>query len=107
MQSYQYSFYDFFYTLLQRLPKRDTSVSKKQEGIMHKQYSKNDLDKILEKHGFTVLDYVYNNFRIIPHLFEFRRPSVYIRISEFLTRVCPRHFGFFAANYIAKYQLNS
>lgn len=111
MQSYRYNFYDFcskaVYTLYQRLFKRDTGVSKKQEDVLHKRYAKHDLDKILRNHGFTILDYVYNNFRLIPYPFDCRMPSAYIRTSEFLTRVCPRHFGFFAANYIAKYQLNS
>ncbi len=33
-------------------------------------------------------------------------PGAYIRASQFLTRICPRSFGFFAANYIAKYRLH-
>jgi len=111
MQSYRENFYDLHskatYTLYQRLFKKDAGVSKKQEDILHKRYSKNDLDKILGNHGFTILDYAYNNFRLIPYPIDCKIPSAYVRTSEFLTRVCPRHFGFFASNYIAKYQINS
>ena len=111
MQSYRHNFYDLYskavYTFYQRLFKKGAGALKKQKDVLHKRYSKNDLDKILENHGFTVLDYVYNNFRIIPYPFDIKIPSAYIRTSEFLTHVCPRHFGFFASNYIAKYRLNS
>jgi len=110
MQSYQYNFYDMtenIYIAIKSAFRKKNGPSENRSKILHRRYSKSVLDRLLEKYGFKKLDYIYNNFRLFPCVLEHRMPKAYIKTSEFLSRFLPRHFGFFAANYIAKYKLES
>jgi len=110
MQSFQYSFYDVSQSLSCGVKSvfRKRAVMQENIGlkVFHRRHSKNSLDTLLQNNDFMVLDYAYNNFRVIPYPFESFFPKTYIRISERLTLFFPKRFGYFAANYIGKYRRN-
>lgn len=108
LQSYQYSFFDFsiaFYKALHHMISRSSRPKKsKKRKIKHRHYSKVELDSLMASVGFRRLDFRFSNFRVIPHPVEKMMIRPYMLLSDFFARICPRHLGFFAANYIAKYQ---
>ncbi len=73
---------------------------------VNKQYSRVQMDALVQHFDFTIKDYTYNNFYSLPGVMRLRYPNLYIKLSEAITRVCPRFAGFLATNYVGKYQLN-
>lgn len=74
--------------------------------IEHKRYNKQQLDNLLIKNGFQLVDFAYSNFYLLP-ITPFHRffQKIHVHFSEYLARKNPRRFGVFAGNYIGKYCL--
>lgn len=85
-------------------------IYRKMKGIafvqfqFHQPYSKAQLDGLLAKYGFRIIDYRYNNFIVFPRSICKAIPGIYIRISEHIDKKNPK-FRRFAVNYIGKYTL--
>jgi len=74
--------------------------------IEHKQYTKDQLDNLLIKNGFQLVDFAYSNFYLLPATpFDIFFPKTHVLFSEYMARKNPKRFGFFAVNYIGKYRL--
>ena len=82
-------------------------ITGKREKIEHKQFNKKQLDNLLIKNGFQLVDFAYSNFNPLPVPFRTFFPKIHVKFSEYLARKNPKRFGFLALNYIAKYYLTT
>ena len=69
-------------------------------------YTKEELDQMMKRCGFSLKGYEYNNFVFIPRILLRFFPSFYIWISERVSQKNPHRFANFAVNYIGRYVLN-
>ena len=74
--------------------------------FVDRKYSKGQLDRLLESHGFKARDYRFNNFHVFPGSIRGKFPGAYIGASERMYRTMPDVWRFLAANYIGKYVLD-
>jgi len=74
--------------------------------IMHKKYTKEQLDVLLAKNGFQLIDFAFSNFCLFPTtpLDSFFKKA-HVRFSEYIARKDSKRFGSLAVNYIGKYRL--
>ncbi len=77
----------------------------KDEKVKHNQYCKKDLDNLMARNGFQLVDFAFSNFHILPEPFSKFFPGIHAYFSESLAQKNPKGFSFFAANYIGKYRL--
>ena len=80
-------------------------ISGKNNKIEHKQYTKKQLDNLLIKNGFQIVDFSYSNFHLLPSPFYRFFPKMHGCFSEYIARNNPKKLSFFAVNYIGKYRL--
>lgn len=81
-------------------------MKRKGNKIMHKKYTKGQLDDLLLKNGFQPIDFAYSNFHLLPSTpLNMFFQKIHIYFSEQLAKRGCKKFGFFAVNYIGKYQL--
>jgi ubiquinone/menaquinone biosynthesis C-methylase UbiE len=74
--------------------------------LTHKQYNKQQLDNLFSKNNFKLVDFAYSNFQIIPKTpFERLFHKINTSFSEKLANKSVKKYGFWAVNYIGKYQL--
>ncbi|MBI2857828.1 MAG: class I SAM-dependent methyltransferase [Chloroflexi bacterium] len=75
--------------------------------VGHKKYTKRQLDELMGKHGFKLLDFAYSNFNFLPvtPIIDRVLERIRVRFSESLVKKGTKKFGFLADNYIGKYQL--
>ena len=80
--------------------------SKRKLFLIDRPYKKNELDTMLAKHGFDIIDYRYDNFFLLPRFISKIFPNIYIQLSESINKKS-KIFNFFAVNYVAKYRHNN
>ena len=73
--------------------------------VVHRPFTAGQLDRLVAEFGFERQDYAYNNFYALPQFLRLRFPSLYIRLSEAITRANPRRGSWLAINYIGSYVL--
>lgn len=78
---------------------------RRERRVKHIKYSKKQLDKLLLKNGFQLVDFEYSNFHLLPPPFLKPFPKIHARFSEYIARKNPKGFSFLAVNYIGKYHM--
>jgi ubiquinone/menaquinone biosynthesis C-methylase UbiE len=73
--------------------------------IRHYQRTKQETDKIVNNIGFKLTDWAFADFHFLPLPFNLLLFPIHVKISEAVSNLNNRRFGYFAVNYISQYRL--
>ena len=108
LQSFKWSLFSNFRRLVWQPMRSALGMGPKHElpsDWVNNKYTRGQLDALVAKQGFVSRGGVFNNFHVLPTRWRAKFPGTYIRASELINNTAPGAFGFLAANYVGKYQL--